>query len=73
MLDFKVDSASESERLKKEIARLEGEIAKATTKLSNQNFVERAPAAVVAQEKERLANFKATLEKLKPQLEKLKI
>jgi len=72
MLQFKVDSAVESERLKKEIARLEGEIAKANSKLSNQNFVERAPAAVVTQEKERLENFRATLEKLKPQLEKLK-
>jgi len=72
MLEFKVDSAAESERLKKEIARLEGEIAKAAGKLSNQNFVERAPAAVVVQEKERLANFKTTLEKLKPQLDKLK-
>jgi valyl-tRNA synthetase len=72
MLEFKVDSAVESGRLKKEIARLEGEIAKATSKLSNQNFVERAPAAVVTQEKERLENFRATLEKLKPQLEKLK-
>ena len=72
MLEFKVDPAAESERLKKEIARLEGEITKATAKLSNHSFVERAPAAVVTQEKERLANFKSTLEKLKPQLEKLK-
>jgi valyl-tRNA synthetase len=31
----------------------------------------RAPAAVVAQEKERLANFSATVDKLKPQLAKL--
>jgi len=72
MLDFKVDSATEIERMKKEIARLEGEISKANAKLSNSNFVERAPAAVVAQEKERLATFSATLEKLKPQLDKLK-
>jgi valyl-tRNA synthetase len=72
MLDFKVDSAAEIERIKKEISRLEGEISKATAKLANPSFVERAPPAVVAQEKERLANFTATLEKLKPQLDKLK-
>ncbi|MBN8284850.1 hypothetical protein, partial [Zoogloea sp.] len=40
-------------------------------KLSNESFVARAPAAVVAQEKERLANFSATVDKLKPQLAKL--
>jgi valyl-tRNA synthetase len=72
MLDFKVDPAAEIERIRKEIARLEGEIAKARDELSNPSFVERAPAAVVAQRKERLASFSATLDKLKPQLGKLK-
>ena len=72
MIEVQVDAIAERARLQKEIARLEGEIAKASAKLSNPNFVERAPAAVVTQEKERLANFKATLDKLKPQLEKLK-
>jgi valyl-tRNA synthetase len=66
------DAAAEHQRLAKEIARLESEIAKARAKLSNQPFVERAPAAVVAQERERLASFSATLERLKPQLNKLK-
>jgi valyl-tRNA synthetase len=51
--------------------RIEGEIAKARTKLGNASFVERAPANVVAQERERLAGFEATLAKLKTQLEKL--
>ena len=69
---IKVDAAAEAERLKKEIARLEGEIAKSEAKLANPNFVERAPAGVVSQERERLANFRATLEKLKSQLDKLK-
>ncbi|HEY6280428.1 MAG TPA: valine--tRNA ligase [Burkholderiales bacterium] len=71
MLDIKVDPAIERVRLKKEIARLESEIAKAKTKLANHDFVERAPAQVIAQEKKRLADFGATLEKLTAQLEKL--
>jgi len=58
-------------RLKKEMARLESEIAKANTKLANPDFVKRAPAHVIAQEKERLSNFGATMEKLASQLEKL--
>jgi valyl-tRNA synthetase len=71
MLDIKVDRAEERVRLEKEIARIEGEGAKARTKLSNPGFVERAPAAVVTQERERLAAFEATLDKLRSQLDKL--
>ncbi|HUL91965.1 MAG TPA: valine--tRNA ligase [Burkholderiales bacterium] len=72
MVQFQVDAATERARLQKEMSRLEGEIAKASAKLANPSFAERAPAAVVAQEKERLAAFRATLEKLKPQLDRLK-
>jgi valyl-tRNA synthetase len=71
MLKIEIDKAAERERLQKEISRLEGEIAKARGKLANAGFVERAPAQVVAQEKERLAAFALTLENLKPQLAKL--
>lgn len=71
MLKVEIDVAAERERLSKEIARVSGEIAKAEGKLSNESFVARAPAAVVAQEKERVANFSATLAKMQEQLAKL--
>ncbi|HSS46123.1 MAG TPA: valine--tRNA ligase [Burkholderiales bacterium] len=68
---IKIDVAAEIERIKKEIARIEDEIAKANAKLANPSFVERAPAEIIAQEKERRTNFGATLEKLTAQLGKL--
>jgi len=71
MLKIEVDKEAEQARLAKEITRIEGEITKAQAKLGNESFVARAPAAVVAQEKERMENFGATLEKLKAQLAKL--
>jgi valyl-tRNA synthetase len=72
MLKIEVDIAAERERLGREIARIEAEIAKAETKLANNNFLKRAPGNVVAQEKCRLVGFGATLDKLKEQLQKLK-
>jgi len=71
MLKIEVNMSAERERLHKERLRLEAEIAKAQSKLGNPGFVDRAPPLIVAQEKERLARFAATLEKINEQLQKL--
>jgi valyl-tRNA synthetase len=71
MLHVEVDPAAERERLAKERARLEAEVAQVQSKLGNEAFVARAPAPVVAQERARLADRQATLEKIEQQLKRL--
>ena len=71
MLKVEIDVAAERVRLSKEIEKLEKQISIAQGKLANEGFVARAPAAVIDQEKQRVADFTATLERLKPQLAKL--
>lgn len=70
-LFVEVDVAAEKIRLGKEVARLEEQITKASVKLSNEAFVAKAPAAVLEQERKRVADFAATLEKVKEQLARL--
>ncbi len=71
MLKIEINMSAERERLLKERLRVEGEAAKCEAKLANPGFVERAPPLIVAQEKERLTRFRALLEKINEQLQKL--
>ncbi|HXX84985.1 MAG TPA: valine--tRNA ligase [Casimicrobiaceae bacterium] len=71
MLHIEIDPAAERERHSKEMARLEGDIARAKAKLDNESFVARAPAEVVAQERRRLAELKAKLDALQELLKRL--
>ena len=70
-LFIEVDVAAEKIRLTKEAARLEGEIAKANAKLGNEAFLAKAPPAVLDETKKRLADFGATLDKIRQQLQRL--
>jgi valyl-tRNA synthetase len=71
VLKVEIDVTAERERLTKEVDRLTQEIGKARVKLENESFVARAPAAVVEQERKRLADFESTADKLKAQLSRL--
>jgi valyl-tRNA synthetase len=70
-LFMQIDVAAETARLGKEATRLKAEIAKAEGKLGNEAFVAKAPAAVIAQERQRVADFRAQLEKIDAQLQRL--
>jgi valyl-tRNA synthetase len=60
---------TEIERLRREISRVEGEVERAHGKLSNDKFVERAPAEVVSGEREKLDANTRMLETLTRRLE----
>ena len=66
-----IDVDAERTRLEKQRGKLDAELKKARGKLGNPNFVNNAPAAVVTQEKQRLADFERQLASLGEQLERL--
>ena len=70
-LFMEVDVGAEKVRLGKEVARLQNEITKANAKLGNEAFVAKAPPVVIAQERQRVADFEATLLKVQDQLKRL--
>jgi valyl-tRNA synthetase len=70
-LHVEIDLGAERARLAKEIGRLAGEIGKAQAKLADERFVARAPAAVVEQERQRVADFSLALRRLQSRAERL--
>ena len=63
-----VDTAAETKRLDKEIARLEGEIGKVDKKLANADFVAKADPEVIAENKERKTSAEAAIQRLRASL-----
>ncbi|WP_289116881.1 valine--tRNA ligase [uncultured Idiomarina sp.] len=66
-----IDKDAELQRLQKAIEKAEKEWQRLNGKLSNENFVSKAPEAVIAKEREKLAEAEATLSQLKEQQEKI--
>ena len=66
-----VDLDKERARINKELANAEKQLAAQIGKLSNQNFVTRAPEAVVNVERDKKAKLEALIENLKLSLENL--
>lgn len=70
-LEELVDTQKERLRLSKEQDKLTGEIKRAQGKLSNPGFVKKAPAAVVEEERGKLAKYEEMLEKVMERLKAL--
>ncbi|QDW66318.1 valine--tRNA ligase [Luteimonas granuli] len=70
-LEGLVDLDAERARLDKELKRVAGELAKSQGKLASETFVANAPAAVVEQERSRLADWTAQHEALSAQRARL--
>ena len=68
-LEELVDFSAEFDRLTKEKKRLEGEVKRASGKLSNQGFVSKAPAKLIEEEKAKLAGYQEMLDKVLERLE----
>jgi len=66
-----IDKEAELARLDKEIDRKEKDQSRTEGKMNNPNFVSKAPADVVAKEKEKLADISAALEKLAEQRQRV--
>ena len=64
-LDGILDLSAEKERLTKEIAKLETEMETVLKKLGNESFVARAPAAIVAEHRQREKDFATKLVQLR--------
>ena len=71
-LEGLIDVSAERERLCKEISKVEGDLVTVRKKLANDNFVQRAPANVVEEHRQREVDFLKALDQLKAALEVLR-
>ena len=67
-----VDIAQEIERLEKEEKKLAGELARVNGMLNNANFVSKAPAAKIEEEKAKLEKYTQMMEQVKERLAQLR-
>ena len=70
-LEGLIDVDAERERLSKELGKAEEELKKVNGKLSNENFVSRAPEEVVEENRERQRQGKERVEELEKMIENL--
>ncbi|MGH8138120.1 MAG: valine--tRNA ligase [Steroidobacteraceae bacterium] len=68
-----IDAGAEAERLGKQLAKTQQDLAKARLKLANENFVRNAPATVVETERGRAAELERTVTSLTAQLERVRV
>ena len=66
-----IDKEAEIARLDREIGKLENDLTRLGSKLNNAAFVDKAPAAVVARERDKMQAQKQALEVLEKQLHKI--
>lgn len=66
-----IDKEAEEKRLRKEIEKLQKEMADIQKRLQNENYVQKAPAEVVAKEREKLQVAEKGLEKFQENLAKI--
>jgi len=69
LLDGLADAQSEIKRAARELKQLERLIARSTEKLSNRDFIEKAPAVVVEKERARLGDLRSKKSQLGAQWE----
>jgi valyl-tRNA synthetase len=67
-----IDKEAELARLEKEMTKLAANLEKGRAKLQNPNFVDKAPAAVVDKERQRVEEMEKAMQQLQQQVEKIR-
>lgn len=67
-----IDKDAELDRLQKEIERLNKEVSRGEQKLNNPSFADKAPEAVVAKEREKLDEYRRSLEHFEEQIARIR-